>query len=278
MAEEISLHKIGEYAHFFTDPQLDVVLSSIVRGNTRAQFWRSILSKGCIVYLLWDKGNNVFYLTGTQIAKEVTTDLASLINTHIRNQAIEDRLARFKIWVLSSSMVESIPDIFHNTKLHKTNSRFYAFRRQSLPEIPNFGLEDVEYRKIDANFLEKGDYENIQYMQAEVDWMWSSRDRFREDGFGYAALLKENIVCWCTAEYVSETKCGIGIETIPTYQNKGIATATTARFVDFCLRHNITPHWECETHNKSSIRVAEKVGFKRLQEKVFWGGEFAIEN
>ncbi len=85
-------------------------------------------------------------------------------------------------------------------------------------------------------------------------------------------------MCWCTSEYVSEAKCGIGIETIQPYQNMGIATATTARFVDFCLRQNITPHWECEIHNTASIRVADKVGFKRLQEKVFWGGEFSIEN
>ncbi len=43
--------------------------------------------------------------------------------------------------------------------------------------MPVPGLEDVEYIKIDTNFLEKDDYKNIQYVQAEVDWMWPSRDR-----------------------------------------------------------------------------------------------------
>ena len=267
MAEEISLSKIGEYAPFFSDPQLDMVLSSIAQGNNRARFWRSISPKGCIVYLLWDQGNNVFYLNGTRITKEVTIDLASLINTRIRKQAIEEHLACFKIRPLSPSMMESMPVMFYKTQLHRTSSLFYAFQGETLPEMPVSGLENLEYIKIDKNFLEKSNFKNIQYVRAEVDWMWPSRDRFHEDGFGYAAVLMENIVCWCTAEYFSDTKCGIGIETIQMYQNKGIATETTARFVDFCLHENITPHWECDTRNTASIRVAEKVGFKRLQEK-----------
>jgi RimJ/RimL family protein N-acetyltransferase len=127
---------------------------------------------------------------------------------------------------------------------------------------------------IDADFFEKGQFENNHYVKSEIEWMWSSPERFREKGFGYAAVKEAKIICWCTAEYVSENKCGIGIEVIKEFQNKGIATATTAHFLEHCLNQNIVAHWECDQDNVGSIRVAEKVGFERTEESVFWGGQF----
>jgi RimJ/RimL family protein N-acetyltransferase len=251
-----------------------MVLASVAEGNTRAQLWRSIQPQNRIICLLWDKGNNVFYLSGNAISKETTEDLASLIHTHIKGRAIKEGLSRFKIHALSPSFEKSVPRLFQNLQLYKMNKLLYVFRKQKGPPISTSVLEDVRYALIDVDFLEKDDYQNVQYVRSEVDWMWSSREKFCENGFGYAALLAEHIVCWCTAEYVSERKCGIGIETIQARQNRGIATATAAHFVDYCLSHNITPHWECSSRNIASIRVAEKLGFERIQESIFWGGEF----
>jgi GNAT superfamily N-acetyltransferase len=274
VVEEVSLNEIGEYAQYLSDPQLDMVLASVAEGNTRAQLWRSIQPKNSISCLLWDKGNNVFYLSGKTISKETTEDLASLIGTHIKGRAIKEGLSHFKIHALSPSFEKSVPQLFQNIQVYKMNKLFYVFRKPKGPAISTSALGDVEYALIDGDFIEKDHYQNVQYVKSEVEWMWSSREKFCENGFGYAALLAESIVCWCTAEYVSERKCGIGIETVQAYQNKGIATATAAHFVDYCLHHNITPHWECDKRNTGSIRVAEKVGFERIQETIFWGGEF----
>jgi RimJ/RimL family protein N-acetyltransferase len=276
--EEISLNEIGEYAPYFSDPQLDMVLASVAEGNTRAQIWRSIQPQNGITCLLWDKGNNVFYVSGETISKEATDDLAALIDTHIKGRAIKEGSSRFKVHALSPSLEQSIPQLFQGIQLYKTNKLIYVFRKQRVPAISTPALEDVRYALIDAGFLETERHQNLEYVQSEVDWMWSSRVKFRENGFGYAALLGDIIVCWCTAEYVSERKCGIGIETVEAYRNKGIATATTAHFVEYCLHHNITPCWECGSRNIGSIRVAEKVGFERIQEKVFWGGEFLSQD
>ncbi|MEO0534618.1 MAG: GNAT family N-acetyltransferase [Cyanobacteria bacterium P01_A01_bin.123] len=113
-------------------------------------------------------------------------------------------------------------------------------------------------------------------LKSEIEWMWPSREKFCENGFGYVALLGESIIFWCTAEYVSTKKCGIGIETLQAYQNQGITTATAVHFVNYCLSHNITPYWECDSQNIGSIRVAKKIGFDRIQEAIVWGGEFIL--
>ena len=274
MMEEISKHRIEEYIKYFPGSQPGMVLASVVEGNTEAQLWYASQPENNVVCLLWDKGNNVFYLSGQLVLPETKKDLASLINAYVKEKAIKEGLSYFKVKTLSSSLENSIADIFQSIPLHKINELFYTFRAQKVKPIPNPRLEGIQYHLIDADFLEEGQFENSQDVKSEIEWMWPSLGRFLEKGFGTAAVIDASIICWCTAEYVSKSKCGIGIEVIDEFQNKGIATATAAHFLEHCTNQNIVAHWECDKDNIGSVRVAEKVGFEKIEETVFWSGEF----
>jgi RimJ/RimL family protein N-acetyltransferase len=109
--------------------------------------------------------------------------------------------------------------------------------------------------------------QNVQHVIAEIESCWPSLQQFYDKGFGVTLLLgEEEIVCWCTAEYVSAGRCGIGIETDEAYQNRGFATLTAAAFVEDCLARQVAPHWDSWTTNVPSLAVAEKVGFRMVQE------------
>jgi GNAT superfamily N-acetyltransferase len=274
MMEEISEHRIEEYVKYFPGSQPDMVLASVVEGNTEAQLWYTSQPDNNVVCLLWDKGNNVFYLSGQLVLSETIKDLASLINTYVKEKAIKEGLSYFKVKTLSSSLENSITDIFQNIPLHKTNKLFYTFRAKRIMTIPNPRSEGIQYHPIDADFLEEGQFKNNHFVKSEIEWMWPSLERFREKGFGTAAVIDASIICWCTAEYVSKSKCGIGIEVVDEFQNKGIATATAAHFLEHCMNQNIVANWECDKDNIGSVRVAEKVGFEKTEETVFWNGQF----
>jgi RimJ/RimL family protein N-acetyltransferase len=102
--------------------------------------------------------------------------------------------------------------------------------------------------------------------------MWPSEEQFYEHGFGVLATQDDEIVCWCTAEYVGPTHCGIGIETTPGFQRRGIATATAVAFVRDARARGITPCWECGASNVASRRVAEKTGFVYAETCAYWIG------
>jgi RimJ/RimL family protein N-acetyltransferase len=274
MMEEIHQQQIEEYDKYFPGPQPGMVLASVVEGNTEAQLWYASQPGNNVVCLLWDKGNNVFYLSGELVLSETIEDLTSLLHTYIKEKAIMERLSYFKVKPLSSLLENSITEIFRDIPLHKTNKLFYTFLAKSVKTNPNPGLENIQYHPIDANLLEVGRFENSQYVRSEIEWMWPSLERFLEKGFGTAAVNDGSIICWCTAEYVSRSKCGIGIEVIDEFQNKGIATATASHFLEHCLNQNIVAHWECDKENIGSVRVAEKVGFEKIEETVFWSGQF----
>lgn len=274
MMEQVSERRMEDYVHYFPGAQLDMVLASVAEGNTEAQFWRTSQPDDEVICLLWDKGNNVFYLSGRLTASETKKDLAELINAQVKEKAIKEGLSYFKVKGLSPSLESSITDIFQNIPLRKTNKLFYVFRDKRVKTIPNPKLDGIQYHTIDADFLEEGRFKNSRSVKAEIEWMWPSMERFRERGFGIAAVMDASIVCWCTAEYVSKSKCGIGIEVIDQFQNKGIATATAAHFLAHCINQNIVAHWECDKDNTGSVRVAEKIGFEKIEETVFWSGHF----
>ena len=96
----------------------------------------------------------------------------------------------------------------------------------------------------------------------------------RAGGFGFCAMDGETIAGWCTAEYVSEGQCGIGIETIEAYQGRGVATALAGAFVDQCGERGITAHWDSWAANTPSVKVAARVGFTRVEEYAVYLGRW----
>lgn len=272
--QEIPADRIGRYVEHFPGPQLEMVLASVVDGNTRARFWIATRAEHNVIALLWDKGNNVLYLSGDLASEGTANEFASLINTDVKDQAIAEGLSHFKVRALSDSSEETLAGLFQDIVLAKTSRLFYAFREPEANTVPEPALDGVQFTSIDAGLLGREHLRNLQYVRNEVEWMWPSLERFYEQGFGIAALVGGKVVCWCTAEYVSRDKCGVGIETVRGFERKGIATFAAARFVGYCMRHNITPHWECAGENIGSVRVAEKGGFERVQEATFWAGTF----
>jgi RimJ/RimL family protein N-acetyltransferase len=104
--------------------------------------------------------------------------------------------------------------------------------------------------------------------------MWPSLEQYYAKGFGAAARHGDQLVGWCTAEYVSETRCGVGIETLEAFRGKNVATAMAARFTVEALHRGVHPHWECDARNAASAHVAEKAGFTLLDESTMWAGHF----
>ena len=274
MITEIPQARIPTYAAWFPSPHLELVMASIAAGNTAAQLWEAEQASESAVALLWDKGNNVFYFSGSHISPTTRENFAQLISTHIQPRARAERSPHFKIQALSPALEDALASLFSGVALHEMPTLFYGFTQPRLAQIAAPTVDEIRFIPIDRAFLAAEHLENVARVRAEIRWMWPSEERFYEYGLGHTAVVENQVVCWCTAEYLSAARCGIGIETIPAYERRGVATATAARFVQMCQNRGLTPFWECRANNIGSIRVAEKVGFTRLAEERYWVGEF----
>ena len=272
------IEQIERYRGYLPGPHLDLVCASMAAGNTAGDLWA--LPQGdrdqLPLLLLWDKGNNVFYLAGEARTPAALAYLAEVVDARLRPQALAEGTPHFKARALSPSLERALPDIFAPVALRTYPSLFYAYDAGAPPaEGAPPPLPDVTIVPLTRAALTRGSLVRSEEVRAEIRWMWPSEDRFFADGFGTLALVHGQIICWCTAEYVSPRRCGIGITTMPAYERHGVATATAARFVREAQRRGLTACWECGHDNHGSVRVAEKVGFRRVAAETYWIGSFA---
>lgn len=272
MLEELAIDELTTYRAFFAGPHLAMVTASILAGNTVGQLWAMHKAAADPVLLLWDQGNKVFYLAGDPIGADATAALNALLATTIRPAALAAGVAYFKVHALSAAGQALLPALFPWCTLRAVENLFYGFTQPQPNTLVAPTLADLHFMPIDQYLLQTETLENVSLMRDEVRWMWPSLDHFYAHGFGMAAVIPGRVLCWCTAEYVSPTKCGIGITTDEAYQGRGLASATTARFVQLCQQRGITPYWECGRWNGPSMRVAEKVGFTQLTTEQVWVG------
>jgi GNAT superfamily N-acetyltransferase len=274
MINEVSSTNIAAYAAAFPGPHTALVIASIAAGNTAARLWVSGQPAAGAIVLLWDKGNNVFYFGGDHISEAAERELAAVIATHIRSAALAEGRPHFKARACSLSSEAALGKIFGEIELKGAHTLFYAFPNVPPNTTAAPAIGGLRFASIDRALLASEHMENIAQVRSEISWMWPSQERFYEQGFGVAAIVEERAICWCTAEYVSAQRCGIGIATDPAYERRGVATATGAKFVLDAQQRGIVPYWECASWNSASIRVAEKVGFELIAEERYWIGAF----
>lgn len=271
---EVPIAGLPAHAARFPGAQLAMVTSAIRAGNTAGRLWSVGASSTDATLLLWDQGNNVFYLAGRCASTEELGALAHLIAADIRPQALAAGLAHFSLHATTPELEPVLPALFAGIQLRPVEKRFYRLRDGALPMPAAPAVDKIHFAPIARALLEDEGLQNVAEVRAEVEWMWPSRARFYAHGFGVAALVGPRLVCWCTAEYVGPAACGIGITTEDAYTNRGIATAVTARFIAESRRRGLVPYWECAAGNIPSVRVAEKAGFELVELHTVWRGSF----
>lgn len=247
----------------FRGPHLELIISAVTECNSPGRIWVDDLSSPQTTFM-WDKAHS-YYLVGSPDNEAYNLAVEGLI----REQIIPEHRKRecinpvFKLFGSLEVWKAIFKSIFKDLKLDKMARRFYVFKSRKIDDWRDKIPDGFAMKRIDARFLKEPRLKNRNVVMDEISSGWDSIDDYLRKGFGFALVHGgEEVACWCTAEYVSRDKCGIGIATLQKYQRRGFATLTACAFVDHCVSNDITPHWDCWDDNIASIRVAEKVGFE----------------
>ena len=225
----------------YTPPHISYVLDSIVEQNTPGQIFVNNLDLPSIS-ITWDKGP-IFYFGSTVNDEVEYKKAAGFLKEEILNTNVKKRLGVAKLYYPSTRWEKVILDSF---KEYNPSIRMRRINQHNLENIPPASSST-------GNIVIK-----------EIDHEIGSKDKFLDHGFGYCALVDGEIVCRCRAEYVSKSFCGIGISTDEKFRRRGLASITTSKILEKCKQLGITPYWESWKKNIPSIKVAEKMGFKKL--------------
>ncbi|NJN16783.1 MAG: GNAT family N-acetyltransferase [Oscillochloris sp.] len=268
--QEIPFAQFTNWRELFRSPAATWAIESIVAGNTAGRLWIAEQT-----LLLWDQGNNVFYLAGAPPSEATGYDLAFLIDEQIRPAAIVEGLRYFKLRVAAPEAAAIIPVILPQIDLREISTLIYRCTGTIVAQpMPDLG--GCELVPIDHALLEQSQLRRREEVLDEIDWMWRERADFYRHGFGVAACLPGEIIGWCTAEYVSPGHCGVGVATAAEFQRRGVGSAMAARFLEECRRRDMQVLWEAASSNSASCRLAARVGLVCSDEERTWQGQFPL--
>jgi RimJ/RimL family protein N-acetyltransferase len=124
---------------------------------------------------------------------------------------------------------------------------------------------------IDGYLLEQSGVKIPDHVHEWIGANWGNREYFFQHGFGFGLVHEQQVVSWSVADCVSGSRCEIGIHTLPEYRRRGLATIMVAATVDFCFSQGGTSvGWHCNANNVGSWKTAEKAGFVKERDYVFY--------
>lgn len=128
-------------------------------------------------------------------------------------------------------------------------------------------------QRVDRTLLEDG---QVVFPDAVREWMdieemWGTQESFLSKGISFVVLREREVVAWCTPDCVAGDRIEVGIVTHPAHRRRGLAAVAAAATVEYCLSHGFsTVGWHCSEDNIGSWKTAEKVGFERNREYVYY--------
>lgn len=115
------------------------------------------------------------------------------------------------------------------------------------------------------------DIDTLEFPEDIEEWIEHSLKDQIKRGFGKCLVHGNKVVVWINSDCASGDECEIGIITTETYRLRGLGALTAAATVENCLSSGFSSvGWHCEDHNHGSIKVAEKIGFKKERDYVHY--------
>lgn len=154
-------------------------------------------------------------------------------------------------------------------KIHKENlksSKRFIFSSSNLNKKY---LEEIMDNNEFSEFLKTIDLDtaikmNKDELQKCHFFNYDSPEEFVRRSFGFCVEKDNEILAACTACLLSKKSAEISIITNPKFRKKGLATLVAAKFILYCLEHNLTPHWDAA--NYPSYLLAQKLGYDYVDE------------
>jgi hypothetical protein len=240
---------------------IEFVFNSILAGSSPAVIYVNSQTSPTLSIVCEEKA---VYFGGESSDCAEYTKYIEFFKEHILVEKKKSGLGFVKIIYSSEQWEKALLDSLKECKFEVYHRVLF---RHNLKDIPEFlpKDKDVCICEIGKQLLER-QLANAEMLVDEINGGWGDVNNFYEKGFGFCAVKDSEIVGWCTAEYMSEGKCGIGIETIESYQNQGVASSMAASMINKCSELSIIPHWDSWKWNSYSVKTAEKVGFEEVLE------------
>jgi GNAT superfamily N-acetyltransferase len=177
-------------------------------------------------------------------------------------RALVEQLSGEKIIIVADESWRALVHHVHGDRITSAPRLSYSAQSLNLDH-----LRQLSARVPEGFGLQRITPELAQRIGVEVDAdlmhpeVFPSPADFVAHGIGFCALSGDQLVCGATSAARCDTAIEIQINTHPSYQQRGLATAVGAALVAYCLEQGLYPDWETGTDNVPSQHLAQRLGY-----------------
>lgn len=180
---------------------------------------------------------------GTNIVASVSEECAPAVRDFISHYSVEHCFETPNLHVL-------------NDRMEKLGKRVCFMAEYFLPDVNLINAPQCAY---ELKILTKADFENLYLPQ------WSNAlcaERKHLDVLGVGAYDGEQLVGFAGCSADCDTMWQIGVDVLPEYRRRGIASAVTGRLALEVLERGKVPFYCAAWSNVKSVRNALRCGFR----------------
>ena len=156
--------------------------------------------------------------------------------------------------------------------------RYYVFEQPLLPDWPARVPEGFSVEKVDAALLARG-LQHTDGLLEGITCTWRTLDLFYQKGFGSCLVHGDEVAAWSLCDFVSGSRCEIGVNTRREYRRLGLGTLAAAATASYAAARGLTAiGWHCWANNAGSVGIAEKVGFALANHYDVYTNHWPAEN
>ena len=211
--------------------------------------------------LVWSKGNYGFYLTG-----KVPGGLGPLIRECLIPRLKAHGIGAFEISCVDPSEDAALLGALGAFDVDAWKQMIFRFDGLRSPPQAEHGRVLPIQAALQEEILQNAGFVHTQLLE-----YWESLDSFDRAGMGFCAIEDGQAVSLCFTGWAAGDVRALSIETLEAYRRRGHGERCAAALVWSCLERGLTPHWECESTNAASWRLAEKIGFLPDREYICYG-------
>lgn len=219
--------------------------------------------------ILW---NDRLHLAGAPDDAAFTRELAALLRERYAPRAVEaESAACYHATVyMPPTWEEVIPSLFAGFVADRAEREDY--RLDVPPALPTPSLPaGFHLRRVDEALAADASLGHHSELLAEMQSEAPSVADFLAGRFGFCVQHDDELVAWCLSEYNHNDRCEVGIETLPAFQRRGLATATAQALIAHAHAQRIqTIGWHCLKRNLPSSSLALKLGFRKVADYPAW--------
>ena len=217
--------------------------------------------------MIWTQGNHGFYFLGS-FDSQNTESLNHVIDTIIIPRLISKKIEWFEFSSVPPVTDMDLENIFKSRKLESWMQTVYQYEKDKIAT----SIILHEGHLCDIKVVgKKYSIENMDFVNDKILNYWESVDEFQAKANGYCLIIDSKIASLAITGWIADNTHAISIETIECYRGRGYANACASALIKCYVQKGYLPHWECETANIASSKLAQNFRFTRLYDYLCYG-------